>query len=125
MALTTAGRDHISGLILGEALTAFNNANAYLGVGDSSTAFAVGQADLQAATNKVRVGMMVTFPSRAVNVLSFKSSFGSAVANYTWSEWGVFNASTGGVMLSRKVDALGVKAAGSTWELTATLTLTV
>ena len=39
-------------LITGQGGTAFSNANAFLGVGDSSTAPAVSQTDLQAATNK-------------------------------------------------------------------------
>jgi hypothetical protein len=123
--LVNAARDHICGLILGEALTAFNNANAYLGVGDSATAFATSQTDLQAATNKVRVAMMATYPSRSANAMTFQSSFGSAVGNFAWAEVAAFNASTAAVMLFRFVQALGTKASGSTWQLTVTETVTV
>src|SRR5262245_64648861 len=41
-----------SQLIGAGVVTAFNNANAHTGVGDSSTAAALTQTDLQAATNK-------------------------------------------------------------------------
>jgi hypothetical protein len=125
MPLVNAARDAICQLINGEAFTAFNNANAYLGVGDSSTAFATSQTDLVAATNKTRVGMMATFPTRATNALTYQSSFGSAVANYVWAEVACFNAAAAGTMLFRFVQALGTKASGSTWQLTITETITV
>lgn len=125
MPLTNAGRDYICSLINGEAPTLFNNANAYLGVGDSSTAFATSQTDLVAATNKTRVAMMATFPTRSTNALTYQSSFGSAVANYVWAEVGCFNAASAATMLFRFVQALGTKASGSTWQLTVTETITV
>lgn len=123
--LVNAARDQICGLIDGESLTAWNNANAYLGVGDSTTAFVNTQTDLQAATNKTRVAMMATYPSRSANAITFQSSFGSAVANYAWQEVACFNASTAGIMLFRFVQSLGTKASGSTWQLTVTETITV
>jgi hypothetical protein len=125
MPLVNAARDQLCGLLLGEALTAWNNANAYLGVGDSTTAFANTQTDLQAATNKVRVAMMATYPSRSANALTFQSSFGSAVGNFAWQEVACFNAAAGAVMLFRFVQSLGTKASGSTWQLTVTETITV
>lgn len=124
MGLTTAGAAHIAGAIIGESLTAFNNANAYLGVGDSSTAFAVGQTDLQASTNKVRIAMDATYPSRASNVITFRATAGSGTANFAWQENGVFNASSGGTMLVRKAANLGTKVSGATWRLTKTVTIT-
>lgn len=68
MALTTAGRDLIATAVVGDAFTAFNNANAYLGVGDSSTAFSAAQTDLQASTNKLRKAMDSTYPQRTANL---------------------------------------------------------
>lgn len=113
----------------GTTVSAFSNANAYIGVGDSSTAAAAGQTDLQAATNKLRKAMDSTYPQHTDAVTSggasvtFKSTFGTSDANFTWAEWGIFNASTSGRMLNRKVESLGVKAAGSTWALTLSLSL--
>ena len=123
MAMTTVGRDYIAQALVGEAFTAFNNANARIGVGDSSTAFAAGQADLQATANKLRKAMDATYPQRATNVLTFRATFGTAEANFAWNEWGVFNAAAAGQMLNRKVEALGTKTSAQTWQLTVDLTL--
>lgn len=124
MALTNAGRDFIAAAIINNGPpTFFTNANAYIGVGDSSTAFAAGQTDLQAATNKVRVAMEATYPQISTNQLTFKSSYGAGVAEWAWNEWAVFNAAASGTMLNRKVESLGTKSSG-TWDLTVTLTVT-
>jgi len=126
MGLTNAGRDFIAQVIINDDTpTFFTNAAAYIGVGDSDGVFAASQTNLQAATNKVRVGMETNFPARTDNAIDFKSSFGSSVANWVWNEWGVFNHETTGVMLNRKVEALGTKVEGSTWVLTVTLTITI
>lgn len=122
MALTNAGRNHVATTLIGEAVTAFNNANAYLGAGDGTTAFAATQTDLQ-GTNKTRKAMEATYPTRATNVLTFRSLFATGEANHAWDEWGVFNASTGGTMLSRKVEALGTKTSAQSWQFTATITV--
>ena len=124
MALTTAGRNFIAAAIVNSGTpTFFTNANSYIGVGDSTTAFSAAHTDLQASTNKLRVAMEATFPTIATNVLVFKSSFGDAQANFAWQEWAVFNASSAGTMLARKVESLGTKTSG-TWVVTATLTVT-
>lgn len=123
MALTNTGRDDFAKAIIGDAFTTFNNANSYIGVGDSSTAFAASQTDLQAATNKTRKAMQATYPQRATNVLTFRSLFATTDANYAWQEWGVFNASSGGDMLSRKVESLGTKTSAQSWQIDAVLTV--
>jgi hypothetical protein len=115
----------------GQALTYFNNAQAAIGVGDSSTAAAATQTNLQAATNKLRVAMDATYPQHTDGTTSpsasiaFRSTFGTSQANYSWAEWGIFNSTTDGTgrMLNRKVEALGTKTSASTWTLTLTLTL--
>jgi len=118
----------------GQALTFFNNANAAIGVGNSSTAAAATQTDLQGTTfgtDKFRQAMDATFPTHTDGTasgnasISFKSTFGSGTANIVWAEWGVFNSATAatGRMLNRKVDANGTKASGSVWAFTVTLSL--
>jgi hypothetical protein len=126
MPITDAGRNHLVQAGIGAAVTAFNNANSYIGVGDSTTAFAAAQTDLQAATNKFRKAMDATYPSGAANVITFRSTFGTADANYAWQEWGVFNNGTNGsgTMLNRKVESLGTKTNTQTWQFTVTLTFT-
>ena len=125
MGLTNAFRDAIAAAVTGGAFTAFNNSNARIGLGDSSTAFAASQTDLQAASNKLRKAMDATYPQVSSNVITFKSTFGSSDANYAINEWAIFNAASSGTMMSRKVESLGTKASGSTWVVTATITLSV
>jgi hypothetical protein len=122
MPLTNAGRNHIATTLIGEAVTPFNAANAYLGVGDSSTAFDKSQTDLL-GTNKLRKGMETNYPTRATNVLTFRSLFGTGDANWAWNEWGVFNAASVGTMLSRLVESLGTKTSAQSWQLTVTITV--
>jgi hypothetical protein len=123
MGMTNAYRDYLAQVTIGEAVTAFNNANAYIGSGDSTTAFAATQTDLQAATNKMRKAMDATYPQRSANVNTFRSTFATADANWAWQEWGVFNASSAGTMMSRKVESLGTKTSAQSWQMTATITL--
>lgn len=124
MPITDAGRNFMVQSTIAAASTPFSNANSYIGVGDSTTAFAASQTDLQAATNKLRKAMDATYPSGGSNVITFRSTFGTSDANFAWQEWGVFNASSAGTMLSRKVESLGTKTSAQTWQFTATLTVT-
>ena len=113
----------------GNSLTYFNNANAALGVGDSTTAEAATQTDLQASTNKQRKAVDSTYPQHTDGTTSgaatvtFKATFGTSDANFAWQEWGTFNATSGGRMLNRKVTSLGTKTSAASWAFTVTLTL--
>jgi hypothetical protein len=124
MAITNAGRDFMVASTVAAASTPFSNANSYIGVGDSTTAFAATQTDLIAATNKLRKAMDATYPQLATNVVTFRSTFATTDANFAWQEWGVFNASSAGTMLNRKVESLGTKTSAQTWQFTVTLTFT-
>lgn len=126
MALTTAGRNFIAAAIMNSGPpTFFDASNAYLGVGDSNTAFSAAQTDLQAASNKSRKAMESTYPQLSTNVLTFRSLWGTGDGNHAWEEWGVFNAASSGTMLSRKAEALGTKTSAASWQLTATITVTI
>lgn len=115
----------------GQLLTYFSNAQAAIGVGDSVTAAAATQTDLQAATNKTRVAMDATYPSHTDGTTSgaasivFRSTFGTGAANWQWNEWGVFNSAAGatGRMLNRKQENLGTKTSAASWTFSVTLTL--
>jgi hypothetical protein len=122
MPLTTGARDHIASAIIGAAVTAFNAANAYLGVGDGVTAFATSQTDLVGAS-KARKAMDATYPTAASGVITARSTFATTDANFAWNEVGFFNASTAGTMLVRWVQALGTKTSAMSSQLTATITL--
>lgn len=120
-------------LIGSGAVTAFNNANSYIGVGDSTTAALATHIDLQGTTNKLRKGMDATYPQHTdatgtAQSCVWRATFANAEANFTWNEWAIFNgvlttgAAAGGRMLNRVVQALGAKLSGS-WQLTCTLSL--
>ena len=111
-------------LMGGIAATAFSNANAYLGVGDSATAEAAVQTGLQAATNLVYAPMVATYPQVSGQTITWKASFGSAAANFAWNEFTVANGnSNAAANLNRKVSAQGTKTSGQTWVLSLDITL--
>jgi hypothetical protein len=110
---------------IGGSGTAWSNAVAAIGVGDSATAADPTQTDLQASTNKTYKAMDSTYPTNpCVNQqLVARSTFGSADANYTWNEIVLRNGVASGTCLNRKVQAMGTKASGTTWVATLTITL--
>jgi hypothetical protein len=108
----------------GAALTYFNNGNARLAVGTSSTAEADTDTTL---TGKVAKAMDATYPTHTDSTgtagsktITFRSTFASADANQAWNEWGIDNATR---QLNRKVAANGTKASGQTWQFTVTITI--
>ena len=123
MALTNSGCEVLASLLIGASSIHFDNANAQIGVGDSTAAFSATQTDLQAATNKFRKGMDELYPKIEANVLTFKSTYGPSEANFAWNEWGVFNAASGGTMLNRVVEYNGTKLPGQTWVFQVALTV--
>lgn len=123
MALTTAGINFLSQAVIGQGI-AFNAANARLGVGNGSDAFEIGQTDLQ-GTDTVRKGMNSGYPMVTPPKITFKATFEPGEANFPWNEWGIFNADTGGVMLSRVAQSNGTKQSNQTWVLEVDVTLTI
>ena len=119
--LLNTGIDEIWDLVTGASSNSFDNTNAQIGVGDSSTAADPSQTDLQAATNKTYKGMESGYPTSTTQKVTFKSSFGDSEANYAWNEW-VVKQSTSAICLNRKVENLGTKSAG-TWTLEVDITL--
>jgi hypothetical protein len=123
MSLTNSALNYIAQAVINDSPTFFNNTNTYLAVGDGTTAFSASQTDLQ-GTNKLRKKVDATYPTRTNNSITFKATFTTSDANWAWNEWGIFNASTGGIMLNRKVENLGTKTSSATWVFTVTLTFT-
>lgn len=107
--------------VIWEALTAgthglYDNSNARIGVGTSSTAEADTQTALQGTT--AFQGMDVGFPNitgTGNDTVEFQSVFGTSDGNQAWNEFGVDNGSGEAVLLNRKVSAQGTKAMGQTW----------
>lgn len=110
-------------LLTGGAGTAFNNANSYLGVGDSATAEQATDTGLLAATNKLYKTMEATYPQIASQTTTWRSVFGSADANWAWNEFTVANGSSDAAdNLNRKTSTQGTKTAGQTWTLDLAIT---
>jgi len=100
----------------------WDNSNAYLGVGDSSTAEDASQTGLQ-GTNKTFKGMDDGYPSRSGQTLEWRATFESGDANHDWKEFTVVNASDdNGTNLNRKVADKGTKSSGETWTLSLQIT---
>lgn len=128
--LTIGGASALWERLIGTGVTDFSSSNAYLGVGDSTTAAADTQTDLQAATNKTRKTATASHTdstgTAGSKTITFVATFGTSDANHRWREWGTFNASTSGRMLNRKVEDLdggSAKTSAQSWQLTVTISL--
>jgi hypothetical protein len=96
--------------------TLFDNTNAYIGVGDSSTSEAATQTGLQASTNKYYKAMDVSYPQRSNQTAEWRATFGSSDANFAWNEFTVANGNSDSAKnLNRKVASKGTKESGETW----------
>ena len=104
------------------AVTAWNNANARLGVGDSNVAESAAQTGLQ-GTNKTFKAMDTGYPTRTNQTCEWRATFGASDANYSWQEFTVVNAADDtGQNLNRKVTDKGTKSSGETWTLSLQIT---
>ena len=120
MGMTDVGRRLMLDLLIGAGGTHYGSANAYLGVGTSTTAFAASQTGLQAGEVREVVDSGGT---RSTDTITWVASFETGDANQVWAEAGVFNAAAAGTMLCRVVSAMGTKASG-VWTLTYSLAVT-
>lgn len=132
--LLNEGIQRLLDLLIVAGGTGYNNANAYIGVGDTNTAAGATQTELQAtqnAANRFYKAMVATWPQRTNQTVDWKSDFTGTEANFAWAEWtiaaGATTASGSGFLvgttnLNRKVEALGTKASG-TWTLTGSVTI--
>lgn len=131
--LTTAGLTRLVSRLLSNTDLAVGNTTARIGVGDGSTAAAIGDTDLSAAatgSHRQFEIMQATFPSQAAAVMTLKSIFTTGEANFAWNEWcidiGAATVTAGttvnACMLNRKVISLGTKVSTSAWTFTVTIT---
>jgi hypothetical protein len=122
--LLNEGITELLKLLIGTTATAFNNANAYIGVGDSTTAAAATQTGLQATTNKLYKRMDDTFPSITGQTVTFRATFGALEANFNWREFTVANGNSDSAKnLNRAVENHGTKAQPDTWIVQCSITI--
>lgn len=99
----------------------FDNANAYIGVGNGTTEFDIEQTDLM-GTETERSPMDIGYPIVTDSSIKFRAIFTNVQANFEWNEWGIFNAASGGVMLARLVEYNSTKLDNQEWVMEGTLT---
>jgi hypothetical protein len=132
--LTTAGLARISSLIVGAGGQAAANGSCGLAVGTASTAATV--ADVALGTALYAQTADAGFPSFSNGIITIQATFGTAVGNGAWAEWGWVDAAsfasgsgvvstlgTSPVLINHKITSLGTKVSGSSWVFVATVTL--
>lgn len=125
--LCNAGITRLINLLTGAGGQAFDVTHSRILVGDSATAFAASQTDMQAASN--RYYKLVTSVTPAAQTITWVAAFGSAQANFAWAEWGIDAGTADSAttvtapLLNRKVESLGTKASGATWTFTVAITI--
>jgi len=128
--LTTAGLTRITSLIVGAGGQAASQTAARIGIGDSTTAVAVGDTALGAATNKL-YHVLDGAPSTSGGQMTFVATFGSSEANYHWQEFCVdigtptvsTSTTVSACLLNHKLSDQGTKTSGQSWTATCTITL--
>lgn len=126
-----AGWAALLGGIAGTSIaTKWSSTVGRIGVGDSTTAAAYTQTDLQASASKYYqlCGAAPTVTtSSSPPTLVFSATFGTGVANFAWNEFVTDEgtaSNTGPVVavcLNRGQVAMGTKASGQTWTATETI----
>jgi hypothetical protein len=113
-------------LFIGQSgVTPFNSSNAYVGVGDGTTAPAASQTGLMGTNIYFKV-MDSGYPTVSSNTVTFQATFAGTEANFTWNEFGIANGNnppTAGVLFNRATQSLGTKQSGQTWALRVTLSI--
>lgn len=135
-----AGWVALLGGIAGTSVTnKFGAANGRIGAGTSSTAVTYTQTALVGDTGgssttsyyQLVSGAPVITTSSTPPTLVFTATFGTAVANFTWAEFGTDNFTTSSVtattfgasfiFFNRGLATMGTKASGATWVVTETI----
>jgi hypothetical protein len=109
----------------GPLTTYYDNAHAYIGVGESATAAGPTQAGLLGSTILYR-SMAATYPLRSNQTITWRAVFTGSDANWLWTEFCINNASSnaGSFNLNRVVSGQGTKTNGQTWTVDVAITLT-
>lgn len=117
------GRQELIDIICGLGTpTKWDNTNAYIGVGNSSTAAQETDTGLLGAS-KLYKAMLATYPQRSAQTAEWKSEFIDGEAEFAWEEFTVSNTnSDSGKNLNRKVESKGTKGTGETWTVSLKIT---
>jgi len=123
------GINHLWTVLCGGGGTLFTHQNAAIGVGNGTVAASATQTGLQGAQTAYGT-MNQNYPTYGSNQEAvFRSTFGTAEANFDWNEITVnnrnatFGAGGSTINVNRLVQSMGTKAAGTSW--TAELTVSI
>jgi len=97
--------------------TLWDNTNARVGVGNSSTAAQATDAGLLGGSTAF-ASMDGGYPQRSSQTASWKGTFGDGTAEFAWEEFTIDNGAVGDINLNRYVTNKGTKGSGETWVLT-------
>ena len=120
--LLNTGIDEMWDIIVGDSTNVFSNDLCKIGIGDDgTTAASASQTDLQGATTAY-VTMDDTYPTSTTQKVTFRSTYGSAVANFHWNEFTI-KQDTSAICLNRKLSDKSTKVVGETWTAQLEITL--
>lgn len=119
----TVGVAELWRLVCGVSANAFDESRTLIGIGDNGVTSVATMTDLQADTNKAYAPMDSGYPLvRDDGSVMFRASFGPSEANHRWSEFVVKHLDSG-VCLDRGTGDFGIKAVGTNWVATVTLSI--
>lgn len=104
--------------------TQYANANAYIGVGTSSTPASIGNTALGA--DPVYQAMEASYPAISgthYETCTWRALYGSDSANQAWNEFGIFTNDSGANMLNHVISSQGTKQSGQQWQIDMAITL--
>lgn len=140
--LTRQGKKRIMDRLLSTASNAgLSSTVGRIGVGNSNTAAADTQTDLQASAGSANRQFELVDSAPAVGsgassgVGTFVATFETGDANFAWEEWGIDGGTADGTtvtadtnttpgLINRKVTSLGTKTSAASWVFTVTITIT-
>lgn len=100
----------------------WDNTNARIGVGTSSTAPVETQTGLLGASKDFHP-MDTSYPSRSAQTCEWRATFGDTHAEFAWEEYTVVNAADDtGMNLNRCTASKGTKPSGESWTLSLKIT---
>lgn len=127
--LLNAGIQRMEDKFIGAAGQVYDATHSRIGSGNSSTAAAATQTDLQAAagSGNRQFKLVSSGPTRSTQTVTWVATFASGEAQFVWNEWGIDEGTADGTtvaatMLNRKVANPGTKGA-AVWVFTVTITI--